>query len=204
MYIGYPTDINIGNGKTSSAVGEALTLWSELPERQIFSNIKLMGVPYKEFTPENIFEVLDTQDAIVIFDEIHAIVHKNDRVSPTCEKHGYPGLCYRLAEFYRQVRKRDIDTFVTAQTLEDCYFQARQVMNVRIYCELEHLENNKWKKCLPMDYARHKCPDWHYHRVKQLIRPSNTPWAYNYFYPGPFYQNFDSFEIVSGWLAKEE
>ncbi len=203
-YVGYPTDINIGNGKTSSAVGAALTLWSELPERTIFSNIKLMGVPYEEFRPDNIYEVLETRDAIVIFDEIHAIVHKNDHVSPGCTNHGFKGLCYHLQEFFRQVRKRDIDTFTTSQTFDDIYFQVRQVMNVRIYCELEHLEGKHWKKCLPMNYLKHKCPDWHYHRVKQLVRPSNTPWAYEYFYPEPFYNNYDSFEIVKGWIPDEE
>lgn len=163
----------------------------------------MIGVPYIPFTPENIYEVLDTQNAIVIFDEIHAIVHKNDKVSPACKNHEYRGLCYHLAEFFRQVRKRDIDTFVTAQTLEDVYFQARQVMNVRIYCELEHYENDRWIKCLPMEYSHHKCPSWHFHRVKQLRRPSNTPWAYNFFYPEKFYNNYDSYEIVKGWLAKK-
>ncbi len=204
VYIGYPSDINIGNGKTSSAVGDALTLWSEEPTRRIFSNIKIKGVPFEPFAPENIHLVLEVQDAIVIFDEMHAIVHKNDRVSPTCMNHGYKGLCYHLAEFFRQVRKRDIDTFSTCQTFEDVYFQARQVMNVRVYCELEHLEGNRWRKCLPMNYTRHRCPEWHQHRVKQLVRPSNTPWAYKYFNPETFYENYDSYEIVQGWLMNED
>lgn len=208
VYVGYPSDINIGNGKTSSAVGDALTAASEDPERRIFSNIKLKNISWRnweKFTPDNIYEVLETQDAIVLFDEMHSIVHKGcGKVSSSCKQHAYPGLCYHISEFLRQVRKRDIDTYSTSQTIDDVFFQARQVMNVRIYCELEHIENGRWKKCLPMNYARQKCPAWHYHRVKQLIRPSNTPWAYNYFYPEPFYKNYDSYEIVGGWLAKTE
>lgn len=210
VYVGYPQDLNIRNGKTSSAVTECLSLWAEEPDRPIFSNIKLKGVPYTKFTPENLKKFFneDSQelfrDGLVIFDELSAIVHKGDKVSPSCKNHPVPGLCYLLTQFFRQVGKLGIDTFITGQVLEDVFFQARQLMNIRIYCELEHLEGDRWKKCLPQYESHHRCPDWHVHRVKQLRRPSRTPWAYDYCYIEKFIKNYDSYEIVKGWTASNE
>ncbi len=203
LYVGYPGDINIGCGKTVSAVGDMLKAWSDNPDRTIFSNIKLSDVPYVQFYPDDIQDVLESPNALVLLDELHTIIHKNDRVSPKCQKHSIPGLCYKISEFLRQVRKNNIDTFTTCQVESDVYFQARQVMNVRIYCEIEHLEGRKWTKCLPMEYPEKKCPEYHYHRIKQLIRPSPTPWAYKYFLPEPFYGNYNSYEVVKGWIAED-
>ncbi len=164
-----------------------------------------MGIPYEPFRPDNIYELLEIQDALIILDEIHAIVPVNDRVSPSCDKHPYRGLCYHLSELFRQVGKKEIDTYVTCQTDADCYAHARRVMNVTIYCELQHYENGRWIKCLPQEYVRQKCPAWHWHRVKQRYEPSSTPWnPFKYFYIEPYYDNYNSFEIVEGWLKKDD
>lgn len=202
LYIGRGGTLNIGNGKTSSAVLDMLTAWAEEPDRPIYSNIKLIGVPYKTITPENLDEVLDTYDALVLLDELHAIVHKNHHITESCTKHVIKGLCYQLSEFYRQVRKRRIDTYSTCQTGADCAFQYWQLMNVHILCELQHLDESggRWVACEPMKYARNECPKWHEHRVKQhwSIDP---PWKYHYAYIQPIINNYDSYEIVKGWVS---
>ena len=120
IYIGRNSDINIGNGKTSSAVHAVLSAFAQNPDRTIFSNIELLDVPYEKFKPSNISDVLETDHAIVLLDEIHSIVHKNHRIGEGCRKHSIKGLCYHISEFLRQVRKRAIDTHCTAQTFEDC------------------------------------------------------------------------------------
>jgi hypothetical protein len=203
IFVGYPFDLNIGNGKTSSAVGAVLNLWANDPERTIFSNIKLFDIDYQLFTPENIPEVLETKNAIVILDELHAIVHKNHRISESCGKHSIKGLCYHLSEFFRQVRKRRIDTYTTCQTLEDCQFQYRQLMNTQTYCQLGHKENGRWVKCEPMKYPQQECPSWHQHWVKQKTYPSAKPWQSHYFNIQPYYNYYDSFEIVKSWIPSE-
>lgn len=207
IYVGYPLDINIGNGKTSSAVGAIIDLWAESllneKEKTIFSNIKLIDIEYQEITPKNLMNVLDTKDAIVLFDELHAIVHKNHKIHEGCTKHSVKGLCYYLSEFFRQVRKRDIDTYTTCQTLSDAPFQYRQLMNVQVYCELGYVNDGVWKKCRPLDYPGQKCPEWHKHIIKQYITPNSQPWKKYYFNPEPIYHNYDSFEIVKGWIPQD-
>jgi hypothetical protein len=209
VFVGIEGDLNIRNGKTSSAITEALTLWAQEPDRPIFSNIELIGVPYTKFSPENLKEFFSDnnehfRNAIVILDELSAIVHKNDKISPTCKKHPVIGLCYLLTQFFRQVGKLGIDTFVTGQVINDIFAQARQLMNITVYCELEHQEGNRWIKCLPHYEQHHRCPDWHYHRVKQQRRPSRTPWSFDYCYIEPFVKNYNSYELVRGWMIKED
>jgi hypothetical protein len=92
IYVGRPADYNIGNGKTSSAVGAILSAWSYNPDKTIFSNIELKNVPYKQFTPYNLEEVLETEDALVLLDELHAIVHKKHIVHERCTAHCIQGL----------------------------------------------------------------------------------------------------------------
>jgi hypothetical protein len=207
LYIGKPIDINIGNGKTTSAVVDCISMWLEDPTRPIFSNIELFGIPYTKLTPDNLKEFFNPksnkkfQNALIIIDEISAIVPKNDRVLPTCKNHPVIGLCYLLAIFFRQVRKLDVDTFVTGQVLDDVFYQGRQLMNIRIYCELEHLEGTKWRKCMPQLEKHHRCPETHIHRVKQERYPSPIPWnPYTYCYPEKYYGCFNSKGLVEGWI----
>ena len=140
IFMGKPTDLNIGNGKTVSAVGTIINEWLKDENKNIFSNIKLKGVPYTPFSPQDISSVLDTQDALVLFDELHAVVHKNHKISETCKKHSVIGLCYRIAQFLRQVRKRGIDTYSTCQTFQDAHFQYRTLMQQQIVCEKYSLQ----------------------------------------------------------------
>jgi len=102
--------------------------------------------------------VLETDDALVILDELHAIIHKNHKIGELCKKHELIGLCYRLSEFYRQVRKRNINTRQTCQTFQDAHYQFRTLMQQQILCEKYHLEGTKLKKCDSLDG---KCPDDH-------------------------------------------
>jgi len=73
IFIGRPSDINVGNGKTVSCVASTIDEWLQHEEKTIFSNIQLKGVPYTPFTPESIDEVLETDDALIILDELHAM-----------------------------------------------------------------------------------------------------------------------------------
>lgn len=201
IYVGKGSDDNIGNGKTASAVGETIEEYAIEPDRTIFSNIKLIDIDYVQFSPDNIEEVLETDRALVILDEIHAITHKNHRISESCTKHGEnKGLCYRLSEFFRQVRKRDITTRSTAQNFWDCHIQYRQLMQRQILCEKYYICDNRLCKC-----NSDKCPDWHEHVIKhtmfrggvyQVGEPMN-------FDPTPFYPFYDSYEIVDGWVSYE-
>jgi hypothetical protein len=207
IYYGRPLDLNIGNGKTASAVGAMVDLWSESvidgDEKTIFSNITLKGVPYQLLTPENLYDALDTKNAIVLFDELHAIVHINHKIHDGCTKHEYKGLCYHLSEFFRQVRKRGIDTYTTCQRLYDAPAQYRDLMNVQIECQLFHWEGNMRKKCTPLKYPRQKCPEWHQHIIRQYVSPSDTPWKFEWFDPEPIYHIYDTSELVRGWIPMD-
>lgn len=197
IYMGKSSDDNVGNGKTCSAVGRIIEEWLENENRVIFSNIKLKEVPYIQFTPDNIGEVLETDNALVLLDELHAIVHKNHKIGEGCTKHGeYRGLCYRISEFYRQIRKRQSDSFSTCQTFADAHFQFRTLMQQQILCEKYHLLNNKLYKC-----EGDKCPEDHRHYIKQtLFKNFNFVKELPLFDPEPFYGYYDSFEIVDGWV----
>lgn len=199
--MGKMSDLNVGNGKTASVVGEVIRRWVEEPNRTIFSNIKLSSdVDYVEFTPENIDEVLESERALVILDELHAIVHKNHRVTESCKKHGDNiGLCYRISQFLRQIRKRANDSYSTCQTFADAHYQYRTLMQRQIVCEKLHVVNGKLYKC-----DSDRCPEDHDHMIRQKLYQ-------NYMYvkdltlfdPKPFYNMYDSFEIVKGWVAYE-
>jgi len=199
IYIGRPSDINVGNGKTVSCVASTIDEWLQHEEKTIFSNIKLKGVPYTPFTPENIEEVLETDNALVILDELHAIIHKNHRIGERCNKHSIEGLCYRLSEFYRQVRKRNINTRQTCQTYQDAHYQFRTLMQQQILCEKYHLEGSRLKKCDSLDGI---CSDDHQHYIKQkLYRNFNFVKELPLFDPEPYYEYYDSYEIVDGWVS---
>ena len=203
IYIGKPSDYNIGNGKTSSAVGNIAAAFATNPDRTIFSNIELMELPYEKFNPNNISDVLETENALVFLDELHAIVHKNHKIHEGCGKHSVKGLCYLLSEFFRQVRKRKIDTHTTCQTFADCAFQYRQLMNVQIVCEKFHLEGKKLVKCKPNYTTGEECPEWHKHIIKQQRYPSEQYEPAVYFNPEKVYSLYNSFEIVSGWVNND-
>lgn len=199
IYIGRPSDINVGNGKTVSAVAATIDDWLEHEEKTIFSNIKLKGVPYKPFNPDSIEEVLETDDALVILDELHAIIHKNHKIGEGCGKHSIRGLCYRLSEFYRQVRKRNINSRASCQTFQDAHYQFRTLMQQQILCEKFHLEGNRLKKC-----DSDKCPNDHRHYIKQkLYRNFNFAKELPLFDPEPYYEYYNSYEIVDGWVTYE-
>jgi len=199
IYIGRPSDINVGNGKSISVVAKTIDEWLEHEEKTIFSNIKLKGVPYTPFTPENIGEVLETDDALVILDELHAIIHKNHKIGERCGKHSLMGLCYRLSEFYRQVRKRNINTRQSCQTFQDAHYQFRTLMQQQILCEKYHLVGDRLKKCDSLDGT---CPTDHRHYIKQkLYRNYNFVKELPLLDPEPYYNYYDSYEIVDGWVS---
>lgn len=201
IYIGKQSDINVGNGKTVSCVAATIDEWLEHEEKAIFSNIKLIGVPFTPFTPENIGEVLETDDALVILDELHAIIHKNHKIGEGCGKHSLKGLCYRVSEFYRQVRKRNINTRQTCQTFQDAHYQYRTLMQQQILCEKYHLINGRLKKCDSLDGT---CPDDHRHYIKQkLFRNYNFVKELPLLDPEPYYGYYNSYEIVNGWVSYE-
>lgn len=197
IYMGKCSDDNIGNGKTVSAVGRIVDEWLEDENRVIYSNIKLKEVPYTLFSPENIEEVLETDFALVLLDELHAIVHKNHKIGESCKKHGENiGLCYRLSEFFRQIRKRKSDTYSTCQTFADAHFQFRTLMQQQIVCEKFNLQNNKLYKC-----DGDKCPEDHRHYIKQsLFRNYNFVKELSLFDPEPYYPYYCTGEIVAGWV----
>lgn len=197
--MGKPSDLNVGNGKSVSIVGEVINQYLENENKQIFSNISLKGVDYTPFSPENIKDVLNTNNALVILDELHAIVHKNHKISETCKRHSVPGLCYKISEFLRQVRKRGIDTYSSCQTFQDAHFQYRTLMQRQVVCEKFSLFNGKLSKC-----NSDKCPEDHRHYIKQtLYQNFNYVKELPLFDPEPFYDFYDSFEIVEGWVSYE-
>lgn len=190
MFMGRSCDLNIGNGKTVSAV--RLLLDEHLNNnKQIFSNIKICGVDYTPMTPDSIMDILKIDNAVVLFDEIHALFDINHKVSPGCKKHTKTGLCYDISEFFRQVRKRNITTISTVQTFSDCIYRLRIVMQELIICEKFHLENKSLVKC-NMD----TCPDWHIHFIKQTNYRNGQSC---YIDPKNIYGMYDSSEIVEGW-----
>lgn len=191
IYIGRSCDLNIGNGKTVSAVREVLREHL-INSKTIYSNIKIKGVDYIQLYPETLSEALDTQGAVILLDEIYSILHKNHRISTTCSQHEKEGLCFDLIEFYRQVRKRGITTISTAQTFADCHFQMRTVMQEIIICEKFHINHGIFRKCqtdiCPSDHGIHYIKQTNY-RTGDCI----------YFQPEMFYDSYDSSELVRGW-----
>ena len=199
LYIGKPSDDNVGNGKTVSIIGEVINQWLEDETKTIFSNICLKGIPYTKFTPDNIEEVLNTDHALVILDEIHAIVHKNHKITEHCQKHSIDGLCYRLGQFFRQIRKKGSDSFSSSQTFADTAYQYRTLMQRQIVCEKFRLDGNMLRKC-----DTDKCPAEHEHYIKQnLFKNYNFVKELPLFDPNPYYEYYNSFEIVDGWVTYE-
>jgi hypothetical protein len=197
LYIGQPRDLNVGNGKTVSCIGDTINDWLADETKVIFSNIKLT-VPYTPFKPDTISEVLETSNALVVLDELHAIVDKNHTISETCKRHGdVIGLCYRLSKFFRQIRKRGSTTRSTCQTFMDAPLQYRNLMQEQILCEKYNLYNDKLYKC-----NADKCPSEHKHYIKQkLYRNLDFVLEKPLFDPAPYYEYYDSFEIVDGWVC---
>jgi len=197
LYIGKPSDDNVGNGKTCSIIGEVIDQWVADESKTIFSNIILKDVPYTKFTPDNIEEVLSTDNALVVLDEIHAIVHKNHRITEHCQKHSVDGLCYRLGEFFRQIRKRSSDSYASSQTFADTAYQYRTLMQRQVVCEKYHLRDNMLRKC-----ESDKCPADHEHYIKQtLFKNYNFVKELPLFDPSTYYNYYDSYEIVDGWVT---
>ena len=194
LFCGLSADLNIGNGKTVSAV-QMLMKEHLLKQKIIFSNIKLFGVDYIELTPYNIAEVLETEHAVVLFDELHAIIDIHHKVSPRCKHHLKLGTCFDISELFRQVRKKDITTLSTVQSYSDCVYRLKVVMQETLICEKFDISTGTYKKCYTDN-----CPDWHIHRIKQTNIRSGD---YGYFDPSLYYGSYDSSEIVKGWQECE-
>ena len=64
LFFGKAADLNIGNGKSVSAIKKVYEEYL-LHQKTVFSNIKLIGIPYTELTPYNVLEVIETNDAVV-------------------------------------------------------------------------------------------------------------------------------------------
>jgi hypothetical protein len=190
LYCGLSCDLNIGNGKTVSAVGMIEKEYA-IYDKTVFSNIKLIGLEYTELTPYNISEVLETDNAVVLFDELHAIIDIHHKVSPRCKHHIKTGTCFDISELFRQVRKKNITTLSTVQSFSDCVYRLKVVMQETLICEKYDTSTGVYKKCY-----QDNCPTTHIHMIKQTNRRSGD---YTYFNPFPFYGSYDSSEIVKGW-----
>ena len=191
LYFGRSCDLNIGNGKTVSAVGK---LFSEIvfaDKENIWSNIKLNGVEYNELTPSSIDEIFECDNAVVLFDELHAIIDINHKVSSTCKRHSKVGTCFDISELFRQVRKRNITTLSTVQSFSDCVYRLKIVMQELIICEKYDISTGIYKKC-----HEDNCPSDHVHRIKQTNHRNGE---IRFFNPENFYNSYDSSEIVGGW-----
>jgi hypothetical protein len=190
LFFGKSADLNIGNGKTVSAVGRLINEYL-LEEKTIFSNIKLIGVPYVELTPNNILEVIETEKSVVLFDELHAIIDIHHKVSPRCKHHVKEGTCFDISELFRQVRKKDITTLSTVQSYSDCVYRLKVVMQENIICEKFDISTGRFKKC-----TLDNCPETHIHRIMQT---NYRTWEKTVFDPTLYYGCYDSSEIVKGW-----
>jgi len=190
LFFGRSADLNIGNGKTISAV-QRLVNEHVLHDKEIWSNIKINGFKYTPLRPDNIMEVLEVEHAVVLFDELHAILDLNHKVSPTCKKHTHIGCCYEISELFRQVRKRDITTLSTVQSYSDCIYRLKVVMQENIICEKYDISTGTRRKCF-----QDNCPSEHVHRIKQTNLRTGD---YGYFDPTDYYGCYDSSEIVAGW-----
>ena len=190
LYFGKSADLNIGNGKTVSAVGRLVNEYI-LDEKTIYSNIKLIGLPYVELTPYNINEVIETDNAVVLLDELHAIIDIHHKVSPRCKHHIIEGTCFDISELYRQVRKKNITTLSTVQSYSDCVYRLKVVMQENIICEKFDISSGRYRKCLS-----DICPPWHVHRIMQT---NYRTWEKTIFDPSLYYDCYNSSEIVKGW-----
>ena len=192
IFFGKSCDLNIGNGKTVSSV-ELVLKEHLLNNKIIYSNIQLNNIEYEQLLPENIMDVIEVDNAVILFDEIHAIIHKNHRITTTCKKHSKVGLCYELVELFRQVRKKNITTISTAQTFADVQFQLRTVMHQMIICEKFHIADGTFRKCqtdkCPPDHEKHYIKQTNY-RTGEIV----------YIEPERYYAYYDSNEIVKGWI----
>jgi hypothetical protein len=190
LFFGKSTDLNIGNGKTVSAVGRLINEHL-LEDKIVYSNIQLIGIPYIELNPYNIYEVIETDNAIVLFDELHAIIDIHHKVSPHCKHHITEGACFDLAELFRQVRKKHITTLSTVQSYSDCVYRLKVVMQENIICEKYDISTGRFKKCI-----EDNCPSWHIHRIMQT---NYRTWEKTVFDPTLYFGCYDSSEIVRGW-----
>lgn len=182
--------MNIGNGKTVSAIAK-LEYEYAIGGKTVFSNIKLIGIEYTELTPYNLLDVIETDNAVVLFDELHAILDIHHRISPGCKHHIKTGTCFDISELFRQVRKKNITTLSTVQSFSDCVYRLKVVMQETIICEKYDISSGTYKKC----YSD-VCPKSHIHMIKQTNYRSGE---YCYINPKPFYTSYDSSEIVHGW-----
>jgi len=192
LFCGRPTK-NKGNGKTLSAVRFLLKQHIE-EEKEIFSNIKLNNVEYTQLKPNNLSKVFSKKNVVVLLDEIHSIVHRNHSVHEACEKHGKNniGLCYHLAEFCSQVRKIDGTLILTSQTYSGVHRQYRELLDHIILCEKYDAVDGNLIKCS----LENKCDKVHYIR-NDYYGLIDAP---EYFLATPYYEMYNSYEVVSGWV----
>jgi len=192
MYCGLEGEpLNIGNGKTSSAVYDILCDIASHPEKKLYSNIVFAGIEYTKLTPQNLTTILEMENVIVLLDEVGAIMHNSHKISPACKKHEHEGLCYDIVQFSRQLRKRKIEAYYTAQSLYDTQAQLRKMMNRVVYCQKYGIVNGMLKKC-----TQDTCVPDHIHYIRQLDRMTMKE---SYIDISKVYQYYDSSEIVSGY-----
>lgn len=198
LYCGLPVDVNIGNGKSLSGI-EQLCKEHFADGKQVFSNIKLYGIPYTPFTPDNIDEVLEMENVVVFFDEVYTVLHNSHKISPTCKKHGKVGLCFDLIKFFRQIRKLDGTTISTSQLFGDSQYQLRMLMQEIFFCEKYHWVGKSLVKC-KMD--KNKCPPDHEHVIKKTnYRTGEESYIWH---PELYYGVYNTNEIVDErWIITE-
>ncbi len=192
LFCGRPTK-NKGNGKTLSAV--RFLLKEHIEEgKEIYSNIKLNNVEYTQLKPNNLFKVFSEKNVVVLLDEIHSIVHRNHSIHELCERHGKEniGLCYRLSEFCSQIRKIDGTLILTSQTYSGVARQYRELIDTIILCEKYDAVGGDLQRCT----LENKCAAVHYIR-NDYYGLNDAP---EYFLASPFYEMYNSYEIVSGWV----
>lgn len=195
LFCGLPSDINVGNGKSLSAI-ELLCKEHYGDGKQIFSNIKLYGLKYTSLTPDNLNEVLECENVVVLFDEVYTVLHNSHKPSPSCKKHAQIGLCFDLLRFFRQIRKIDGTTVSTSQLFGDSQYQLRMLMQEVYFCEKYHWVGKSLVKC-KMD--KNKCPDWHEHVIKKTN--SRTGEETYIWHPEYYYGLYNTNEIVdSRWI----
>lgn len=192
LFCGLPTK-NKGNGKTLSAI--RFLLREHLDEgKEIYSNIRLNGVDYTPLKPDNLFTIFSKRNVVVLLDEIHSIVHRNHSVREDCERHGEDniGLCYRLSEFCSMIRKIDGTLILTSQTYSGVHKQYRELLDHIILCEKYDAVDGTLIRCSMNNHceATHYIKNEYYGLCGEI----------EYFKAVPYYELYNSFEVVQGWV----
>lgn len=131
---------NIGSGKTILAVRYAKK--DNENGKNIISNIKLVGIPYKSFSIEDFLDNKYNElltNATVILDEL--TMYMDCRLGSSKQN-------LLMGYLVLQSRKRDIDIYATMQSLDLVDFKRFvKYLNIIIFCKKMYIEqNNKIKE----------------------------------------------------------